>query len=103
MFDPTAIASRRLVGTVREIAREQGIPLQVAVRRSGGTDAKEFHVGGTGVPTVVLGVPTRYIHTHVALAQWSDYKAAFALVVALARALDGPTVARMTDFGRPSD
>jgi endoglucanase len=54
---------------------------------------------GIGVPTVVIGVPTRYIHTHVALARWSDYRAAFELVVAVVRALDGRTVAGLTAFG----
>ncbi len=102
MFDPTAIASRRLVDLVRAVARDRELPLQVAVRRTGGTDAQEFHVGGTGVPTVVVGVPTRYIHTHVALARWADYVAAFELVVAVARALDGPAVRALTDFG-PSE
>jgi endoglucanase len=99
MFDPTAVANRRLVEAVRDVARAADLPLQVAVRRTGGTDAQAFHVSGLGVPTVVVGVPTRYIHTHVALARWSDYEAAFDLIVALVRALDGPTVARLTDFG----
>jgi endoglucanase len=51
------------------------------------------------VPTVVVGVPARYIHTHASLIQWRDYEASHQLVVALLSRLDAPTVASLTDFG----
>ena len=40
-----------------KVAEENDIPYQLAVRTSGGTDARAFQLSGTGVPTVVLGVP----------------------------------------------
>jgi endoglucanase len=98
LHDPTAISNRRLVRFVEQLAAEKDIPIQLAVRRSGGTDAQAIHVHGRGVPTVVIGVPARYIHTPVSLFRWEDYVASLELLVALAQALDRPTVERFTRF-----
>ncbi|MGE3163849.1 MAG: M42 family metallopeptidase [Planctomycetota bacterium] len=97
-FDPTAIASKRLIRFVEEVAAKESIPLQLAVRRSGGTDASAVHVHGRGVPTVVIGVPARYIHTHVSLIHWQDYAAAHSLVVALLERLDAGVARGLVDF-----
>ncbi len=91
LFDPTAISNRRLVHKVLEVADSQDIPVQQAVRRTGGTDAKTIHGHGAGVPTVVIGVPSRYIHTHVSLLHWDDYCATRDLVLGLVLALPGTT------------
>lgn len=97
-YDPTAISNRRLVRLLEEVAAESDVAVQVAVRRSGGTDAKAIHSHGQGVPTVVIGVPARYIHTHVSLIHWQDYLAARRLVLALIHRLDRETVAALCDF-----
>jgi putative aminopeptidase FrvX len=70
---------------VAGIAREQGIPHQIAVRKSGGTDAKSFQLTGTGVPCVVLGTPARYIHSHNSIIDINDYLSAVRLVCAVVR------------------
>jgi endoglucanase len=97
-FDPTAISNRRLVRHVEEVARAHALPIQLAVRRSGGTDAGSIHRSLGGVPTVVVGVPARYIHSHFSLMRWDDYDAARALVVELAASLDGERVTGLTTF-----
>lgn len=99
MFDPTMIADRRLVRWVRERADAAGVGLQLAVRRSGGTDAAAIHRHGRGVPTVVVGVPTRYIHTHAAIARVADVDATIDLVVDLVTGLDREVVAGLASFG----
>jgi endoglucanase len=66
-FDPTAIMNPRLVDLTLQVAAERGIPCQLAVRRTGGTDARSFQANELGVPVIVLGVPARYIHTHNAV------------------------------------
>ncbi len=91
-FDPTAISNRKLVRFVQKTADDAGIPIQIAVRRSGGTDARSYQAHGVGVPTVVIGVPARYIHTHASLIQWQDYEAACRLTVELVRRLDAQAV-----------
>lgn len=99
MHDPTATANRRLVAQVERAAEGLGIEIQRAVRTSGGTDAKEIHLHGRGVPAVVIGVPARYIHAHVGLIQWTDYAEALDLVVSTIDALDAATVRGLVEFG----
>jgi endoglucanase len=98
-YDPTAISNRALVRFVKKTAEDAGIAVQFAVRRSGGTDAKSVHVHRSGVPTVVIGVPARYIHSHVSLIHWRDYLAARDLVLELVARLDAAAVRSFTDFG----
>ena len=88
MFDPTAIANPRLADLAIRTAREEGIPYQVTVRRSGGTDAGSFHLANDGVPSLVLGVPARYIHSHNSIIDLNDYLHMVALATALVRRLD---------------
>ena len=97
-YDPTAISNRRLAEFVAGIAAEAGIEIQIAVRRSGGTDAKSIHMHRGGVPTVVIGVPARYIHSHVSLIHWQDYLNTSRLVCELVARLDSATVESLTDF-----
>lgn len=96
MLDPTAIMNRRLVNFVADTAKAEGISHQMAVRKSGGTDAKSFQFNGTGVPCVVLGVPARYIHSHNSIIDINDYLSAVNLVCAVAKKLDAGTVAGFT-------
>jgi endoglucanase len=98
-YDPTAVSNRRLIAFIEKVAGEAGIPIQCAVRKSGGTDAKSIHLHGRGVPTVVVGVPARYIHTHVSLIHWQDYVAALRLVIEAVLRLDRATVDGFTRFG----
>ena len=87
-----------LKGFVETVAAECDIEIQRAVRRTGGTDAGEIHRSRDGVPTVVLGVPARYIHSHVSLLHWQDYLAARKLVLELVLRLDGPRTEELTCF-----
>jgi endoglucanase len=98
VLDPSAIMNRRLVDFVVGVAREVGIPHQVAVRRSGGTDAKSLQFTGSGVPCVVLGTPSRYIHSHNSLLHLGDYLSAVRLVNEVVPKLDAATVASFTDW-----
>jgi endoglucanase len=97
-YDPTAVSNRRLVAFIEEVALEIGVPIQCAVRKSGGTDARTIHVHGRGVPTVVIGVPARYIHTHVSLIHWQDYVAGRRLVIEAVMRLDRARVEGFTRF-----
>jgi putative aminopeptidase FrvX len=98
MFDPTAITNPRLARLAIETARAEGIPHQVTVRRSGGTDAGSFHVANEGIPSIVLGVPARYIHSHNAIIDLNDYLHMLSLTIALARRLDAETVRSLVTY-----
>jgi len=98
MYDPTAIANPRLAALAIQVAKAEGIPHQITVRRSGGTDAGAFHVANEGIPSLVLGVPTRYIHSHNGIVDLNDYVAMVDLVIALTKRLDQATVAGLTTY-----
>ncbi len=97
-FDPTAIMNPALVELACNTASECGIPYQLTVRRSGGTDAGSIHLLGQGIPCVVLGIPSRYIHAHNGIIDEADVLAAENLAVEMVRRLDAATVAALTDY-----
>lgn len=92
LFDPTMIAHPGLVRLVRNIGDNAGIAYQCAVRSGGGTDAGVLHVQGRGVPTVVIAVPARYIHSHNAIASMADFDSAVRLSVATVKGLSEAAV-----------
>jgi endoglucanase len=98
LFDPTAITNPRLARLAIDTAREEGIPYQVCVRRSGGTDAGSIHLANDGIPCVVLGVPARYIHSHNAIIDINDYLHLLSLTIAMVRRLDATTVEELTAY-----
>lgn len=96
LYDPTMVTNPRLGELAVETARAHGIPHQVAVWAAGGTDAGAIHQSGAGVPSIVLGVPVRYIHSHVSMMHLDDYEAALSLLLHLVAALDRAAVAWIT-------
>lgn len=93
LHDPSAIMNPRLVDLAISLAETNGIPHQVTVRRSGGTDAGGFTQSGPGIPSIVLGVPARYIHSHNGIIDIADYRA----MVDLAKALASEILAKGAD------
>ena len=98
LSDSSALMHRALVDFVIDVARECDIPHQLAVRRSGGTDAQAIHLHGRGVPTVVLGTPARYIHTANSIASISDCLAGLRLAAELVKSLDQDAIRTLTTF-----
>lgn len=71
-----------------EVARSRGIAHQEAVRSGGSTNGSPIHLSGEGVPTIVLGIPVRYIHSHFGYASVKDYRATVELAVEIVKALN---------------
>src|SRR3954454_1105885 len=75
-----------------ETAEAEGIPFTVnASARSTGTDADAIHLSRAGVPTAVISVPLRYMHSPVEMIQLGDVEASARLIAAFARRLDPST------------
>ena len=98
LYDPGAISNPRLAELAIRTAEDANIPHQIAVRRSGGTDAGAFHQANQGIPCIVLGVPARYIHSHNSIIDIEDYLAMVSLTIALAEKLDQETVDSLTRY-----
>jgi endoglucanase len=81
---------------VIETAKELNIPLQYSATLGGSTDGGQIHLHGMGVPTIVLGVPARHIHSHVGFIHREDYDQTLKLLIALTEKLDAETVKGFT-------
>ncbi|MGN7455243.1 M42 family metallopeptidase [Paenibacillus pasadenensis] len=88
--DPGMITHRGLVELIRDTAETEGIRYQYYFSQ-GGTDAGQVHLSGIGVPSAVIGLPARYIHTAAAIMHVDDYDAAKQLLFRLVRKLDRST------------
>lgn len=73
-IDRSMITNPRFVKFARKVAQEHGIDFQDAVRKGGGTNGGPIHLAEAGIPTIVLGVPVRYVHTHYGISAVSDYE-----------------------------
>ncbi|UWX94463.1 aminopeptidase [Enterobacter mori] len=98
LYDKTLIAPPKLTAFIEKVACPLGIPLQKDMFSNGGTDGGAVHLSGTGVPTVVLGPPTRHGHCAASIADEKDIHHTHQLLVALAACMNRETVAHLTDF-----
>jgi putative aminopeptidase FrvX len=73
VMDRSFIADRRLVQLLIRTAEEQDIPYQIKQPGLGGTDAGAIHLAREGVPSATVAVPSRYIHSPVALLSLDDF------------------------------
>ncbi len=96
VYDARMIPNLKLRDLVIATAEELGIPIQFSAMPGGATDGAMVQAHAEGVPTVVIGVPTRHIHSHNAILCRDDYDQALQLVVALVKKLDAATVAGLT-------
>ena len=75
------------------VAEDERIPKQTSIipGRSG-TDAWAMQVTKAGVPTAVVSIPLRYMHTSVELLSWQDIKNTADLLAGFCGCIDGEFV-----------
>jgi len=84
-----AIVNPALFELLHETAEAEKIPFTVAASgRSTGTDADAVHLSRAGVPTGVVSVPLRYMHSPVEMVSLDDVQACARLLAAFARRLE---------------
>ena len=96
LLDARMIPNLKLRDLVMETAKELDIPLQLSSLPGGATDGSPIHLHRAGVPTVVLTVPARHIHSHAAIIHRDDYDGALRLLIAVLERLDAETVTGLT-------
>ena len=96
LFDPSIIVPQKFWRWVVELAGQRRIPHQLAVRRSGATDARAIHVAHGGIPTIILGVPVRYAHSAAGMIHQDDFTAMVDLTTAIVEELDEARLAALT-------
>lgn len=91
LFDRTMITHRGMRDFVLDTAESNNIPYQFFMSQ-GGTDAGRVHTSNEGVPSAVIGVCSRYIHTAASIMHIDDYAAAKELIVKLVQNTDQSTL-----------
>lgn len=91
IFDQTMITHRGMREFVLDTAKTNDIPYQYYISQ-GGTDAGRVHTSGDGVPSAVIGICSRYIHTAASIVHVDDYAAAKELIVNLVKQTDQAAV-----------
>lgn len=90
LYDRSMITHRGIREFILDTAETHNIPYQYFVSQ-GGTDAGRVHTSNSGVPSAVIGVCARYIHTHASILHIDDYAAAKELLIQLVKATDKTT------------
>ncbi|WP_078430102.1 M42 family metallopeptidase [Alkalihalobacterium alkalinitrilicum] len=87
IYDRTMVTHRGVRDFVLDIAETNNIPYQYFLSQ-GGTDAGRVHTSNNGVPSIVVGICSRYIHTHASIVHVDDYAAAKELLTKLVKTTD---------------
>ena len=95
-FDASMIPNQALKELVIATAEEKKIPYQLSSLARGGTDGGAIHKQRSGCPGLVIGVPTRHIHSHVGMLSLSDIDHCVQLLIEVCRKLDRAAVEGLT-------
>lgn len=87
IYDRTMVSHQGMLEYVLDTAETHRIPYQYFASQ-GGTDAGRVHTANEGVPSAVIGIPARYIHTSAAIIHTDDYAAAKELLIRLVKGCD---------------
>ena len=96
IYDARMIPNLKLRDFLMDTAGQLEIPLQVSYVEAGATDGAAIHLHNTGVPTIVIGVAARHIHSDSSIIHRDDFDRAVRLLTALILRLDATTVASLT-------
>jgi putative aminopeptidase FrvX len=80
LLDRSLIVQKKLVDFLLNVAKDNRIPYQFKRPNIGATDAGRIHISKTGVPSMVLAVPVRYIHSPCCIMLKRDYNNTLKLI-----------------------
>ncbi len=80
--DSEMMANECINEALKKLAKKHKLPLQIDVSEFGTTDALSVSVERGGIPTSVLGVPVKNLHTVTGIADFNDIENAVKLLCA---------------------
>lgn len=95
LMDKSYISNTDFINLAHEVGDTLGIPYQDTVRRGGSTDAGMISLTGKAVPVLVLGIPSRYVHSHHNFCAIADVDAAIRMATEVIRALDEENITKI--------
>lgn len=94
-IDKSYISNPVFMDLAHRIGDTKGIPYQDAVRRGGSTNAGKISLEGQAVPVLVLGIPSRYVHSHYNFCAAKDVDATVSMAAEVIRSLDQEMIAKI--------
>lgn len=91
IHDKSMVTHRGMREFILDTAETHNIPYQYFVS-AGGTDAGRVHTANEGIPSSVIGICSRYIHTAASIVHTDDYAAAKELLTKLVKSADRTTL-----------
>lgn len=88
LMDGTFIGHPKWRQFIQDTAKEKNIDFQNTVMSGGGSDGGPIHTTASGVPSVYMGTPVRYIHTHYGMIDVRDFDGLVQLIVETIKSLD---------------
>ncbi len=74
------VAEKNFAKRVIDITKKSRIPVQLEVVEGAATDAASVHNVKSGIPSIAISIPTRYIHSTVGVASVDDIEAEIRLL-----------------------
>jgi len=87
IHDRTMIPNRKLRDWVINLCEVNGIQYHLT-SIGGGYDTGAIHISGLGVPSLAIGIPTRYIHSHIGIFDERDYENILKLLILICERFD---------------
>lgn len=87
VMDRSMITPPQLLDFLRQTAAANHIPAQIKTALGGGTDAGKIHLAAGGIPSAVISMPCRYIHSPTAYLSKDDYNSTLSLIQAALHAI----------------
>lgn len=87
-MDARMITNYRFQRFALDLAARKELQVQEAVRAGGSTNGAVIHISNEGVPTIVIGVPVRYAHTHYGISSYYDFDISVKLACEILKELD---------------
>lgn len=98
-MDASYVSNPEFIRLAHEIGEQCNIKYQDAVRRGGSTNAGKISLTGKAVPVLVLGIPSRYVHTHYNFCAAEDIDATVRMAVEVIKSLDKDRIDRIMRRG----
>lgn len=87
-IDARMITNPRFQRFALDLAAKKELQVQEAVRSGGSTNGGSIHISNAGIPTIVIGIPVRYAHTHYGISTYFDYDYSVRLACELLKELN---------------
>lgn len=91
-MDKSVICNPRFQRFALDLAEKNSRMVQASVREGGGNNAAVIQAQLSGAPSIVMGVPVRYIHGPSCITSYTDYRATVELATDIAAALNGEII-----------